>query len=141
MRVGSHGVLIRGASGSGKSSLALALLYGIAAEAHLVADDRVDLEARDGRLFARPPATLAGLLEVRGQGVLRHPHEAEVALDLVADLLPLAACERLPEDDARRETILGVELRRIVLAEGAADNAARVVVALAPGVAVAPDAS
>lgn len=61
-------VLILGASGSGKSSLALQLMgYG----ATLVADDRTEL-VRDGdQLIARAPAAIAGLIEARGLGILR----------------------------------------------------------------------
>ncbi len=69
------GVLLLGPSGSGKSDLALRLLdRGFM----LVADDRVEIV--NG--MARPPARLAGLLEVRGLGVVRLPyvHEARVAL-------------------------------------------------------------
>ena len=46
------GVLLRGPSGSGKSDLALRLIDG---GASLVADDRVDLEVRDGNLAAHAP--------------------------------------------------------------------------------------
>ena len=46
--VGGHGVLIRGASGSGKSSLVLGLIDAQSPPAMLVADDRVRLSVRDG---------------------------------------------------------------------------------------------
>jgi HPr kinase/phosphorylase len=48
----------------------------------LVADDRVEIDA--GR--ARPAAGLAGLLEVRGLGIIRLPHVAPVALRLAVVL-------------------------------------------------------
>lgn len=67
--IGEAGILIRGASGSGKSVLALALI-ALAAQggrfARLVADDRVELAARGGRLVARPVAPLEGIVERRG---------------------------------------------------------------------------
>ena len=73
------GVLLTGAPGSGKSDLVLRLLdHGFA----LVADDQV--EVVDG--VASPPASLAGLLEVRGLGIVRLPFEADVPLALVAVL-------------------------------------------------------
>lgn len=56
----------------------------------LVADDRVDVE--DG--LARAPDALAGLLEVRGLGLLCLPHRPEARLALVVDLTRAAA--RLP---------------------------------------------
>ena len=63
-------VLLRGASGSGKSDLALRFLDRFA-DAWLIADDRVLLEARHGALYPAAPAPLHGLLEVRGLGLVR----------------------------------------------------------------------
>lgn len=80
------GVLVLGPSGSGKSELVLRLLdRGFL----LVADDRVDLA--DG--CASAPAPLAGLLEVRGLGLLRLPHLARARLALA---VTLGAPDRLP---------------------------------------------
>jgi serine kinase of HPr protein (carbohydrate metabolism regulator) len=65
-----RGVLVEGASGSGKSDLALrALGLGF----RLVADDRTIVFVSGGRLFGRAPDTLKGLIEVRGVGVLARP--------------------------------------------------------------------
>lgn len=82
--LGGRAVLIEGAPGSGKSSLALALIDRGAA---LVGDDGVLLEARSGRLFARPHPRTRGLLEVRNLGLLLFPvcDEAPVALVLALD--------------------------------------------------------
>jgi HPr kinase/phosphorylase len=77
------GVLLLGSSGSGKSDLALRL---IAMGAELVADDRTDLFVRRGRLYAKPPMRIAGLLEVRGVGILALPHAAEAKITLVVRL-------------------------------------------------------
>lgn len=85
-----EGVLVLGAPGSGKSDLVLRLLdRGFA----LVADDRVEIV--DG--VASAPPALAGLLEVRGLGILRLPFLASarlalaVSLDLPAERLPVPA--------------------------------------------------
>jgi HPr kinase/phosphorylase len=93
---GDRGVLIRGAPGAGKSDLALRLIDD---GAQLVADDRIDL-ARDGqRIMARAPAPLAGLIEVRGLGIVRLAPErlmAQAAIVLVVDLVAPDAVDRLP---------------------------------------------
>jgi HPr kinase/phosphorylase len=82
-----HGVLLTGAAGAGKSDLLLRLLE---AGFVLVADDRVEI--KDGQ--ARPPDELAGLLEVRGIGILQLPFEAPVPLALSVEL---GRGPRLPE--------------------------------------------
>ena len=95
-----RGVLIEGASGAGKSDLALrALDQGF----RLVADDRVLVWVSEGRLFGRAPDSLAGLLEVRGLGIARVP---ALRLCEVSLLVWLGASERMPEPAT--ETILGV---------------------------------
>ncbi len=74
------GVLILGPSGSGKSSLALALL---AHGAHLIADDGIWL---DGITLTRPD-TAAPLIEAYGIGLLNAGHIVHTApLRLVVDL-------------------------------------------------------
>ena len=94
---GARGVLIEGPPGSGKSSLALAL---IDRGATLVGDDGVLLEARDGRLWALPPPNIAGLLEIRNVGLATLPAEsAPVALVLRLD----PAAPRQPENAERVE--------------------------------------
>ncbi len=108
--IGATAVLIRGAPGSGKSELAYRLIAAAEAGgpfARLVADDRVHLAAAHGRLLASPPAILAGLIELRGVGILRVPHEALARVDLIVDLVDTAP-ERLPPDPLPTETILGV---------------------------------
>lgn len=95
-RLAGHwrGVLIEGPSGIGKSDLALrALAEGF----HLVADDRTLLFASGGRPYGRAPDSLAGLIEVRGLGVIRTPHLAYAEVSLVVRCLASpAGVERLP---------------------------------------------
>jgi len=88
-------LLIEGPPGSGKSSLALAL---IDRGAELVGDDGVRLEARGGRLWAWPPPNIAGLLEIRNVGLARlsvtdAPVALAITLDLQAPRLPEAATQ------------------------------------------------
>lgn len=119
--VAGSGVLLRGPSGSGKSDLALRLIDG---GAWLVADDQVELTAADGTLHAAPPPVLAGLLEVRGLGLVRLPFAAHAPLRLAIDLTPAAEVERLPEE--RHCAYHGIILPLIRLAPFEAGAAAKV---------------
>jgi len=119
---GARAVLIRGASGSGKSQLALQLVQaargGVLPFARLVGDDRVHLQAAGGRLLVRPAQVLAGLIEVRGLGIVRLPYEACAVVGLVVDLK--ADAERLPAAERRQTEIEGVRLPRLAVAAGEA---------------------
>lgn len=97
---GSRGVLITGASGTGKSSLALQLM---AFGADLVADDRVELTPQDttGLLMMAPDA-LSGIIEARGIGLLAaKPVEAYAVLHVDLDH---AETDRLP---LKRSKVIG----------------------------------
>lgn len=119
--VGRSAVLIRGPAGSGKSRLALALLdaaeNGLLPFARLVADDRVQLLAAHGRLVARPPAAIAGKIEVRGFGIRAVGYESPALVGLIVDLAAQDAA-RMPEEAARRVEISGVSLSRLPVAAG-----------------------
>ena len=130
--IGERGVLIRGPSGSGKSALVLALLATNTERSALVADDRVHLSAANGRLIASVPSEIAGLLEVRGQGISHLPHVSPVVIDLVVDLAPPEQCPRLPSPAEEVVGIHGVNLPRLILPIGASDGALRVGAWLAP---------
>ena len=97
-----HGVLLRGASGSGKSDLALRLIDG---GAGLVADDYTELSAEDGQLYACVPQAIQGLLEVRGIGIVQLGCVPRVPVAAIFDLVALSDVERLPEQQV--ETIEG----------------------------------
>src|ERR1700743_723331 len=92
--LGEKAVLIVGPSGAGKSDLALRLIDG---GARLVADDQVELRRAGERVFVTAPAALAGLIEVRGVGIVRIEAVAEATLVLLVDLAPLAEVDRFPE--------------------------------------------
>lgn len=124
------GVLLRGPSGGGKSDVALRLLDG---GARLVADDQVELRMHQGRLLATAPASLAGLLEVRGVGILRMAEARTAAgpveIGLVADLVPHDRVERLPEPETA--VLLDAAVPRVALAPFDASTPAKLRLAAA----------
>ncbi|MCG6206460.1 HPr kinase/phosphatase C-terminal domain-containing protein [Rhodopseudomonas sp. HC1] len=121
VRVGARAVLIRGPSGSGKSRLAFGLIVagrsGQIPPAELIADDRVVMEPREGRLWVRPVPELAGLIEIRGLGIRRCGFVAEAAVGLVVDLAADDAA-RLPEAAALQIDLNGVRLWRLPVGTG-----------------------
>ena len=117
--VGASGVLLRGGSGIGKSRLGDLLVARARAQGHFaahVADDRVVLAVVNGRLVARAPRSLSGLWERRGEGICRVPAEPRALLRLIVDLERVSDIERMPDETASGETLLGVPLPRVVLA-------------------------
>lgn len=90
-----RGVLLTGPSGAGKSDLALRL---IDRGAVLVGDDGLVIEARDGRLHARPGPNIEGQMEVRGIGIVAFKwEEAPLALAVALDQpVPRMPDELLP---------------------------------------------
>jgi HPr kinase/phosphorylase len=118
--IGEAGLLIRGASGSGKSALArevVSLALGTGRFGRLVSDDRTRLEAHHGRLLARPVEPLGGSLEVFGLGIVRRPFEAAAVVRLVLDLSDDPA--RYPEEQDRHVVLCGVMIPRIRMQAGA----------------------
>jgi HPr kinase/phosphorylase len=117
---GARAVLIRGVSGTGKSRLALELIdaarTGVLPFARLVGDDRVILQVAGGRLVVRPVEALAGLIEVRGVGIVKLAYEPSAVVGLVVDLG--ADAERLPAAESLQVEIDGVRLPRLAVAAG-----------------------
>ncbi|MDX1711053.1 MAG: HPr kinase/phosphatase C-terminal domain-containing protein, partial [Rhodovibrionaceae bacterium] len=99
------GLLLRGASGAGKSDLALRL---IEAGGRLVADDQVAAALDDGRPRGRAPEALEGLMEVRGIGIVPVSRRAEAPIDIVVELVPAERIERIPE--SLTTVILGADI-------------------------------
>ena len=123
--IDGRGVLLRGASGAGKSDLALRL---IDAGARLVADDQSELHRQGDSVIVRAPATIAGLVEVRGIGIIRLDALAEAPVALLVDLVAPESLERLPA--RRSERVLGLDLPRIALAPFEASAPAKLRLAL-----------
>lgn len=125
--IGEAGVLIRGRSGAGKTTLALALVTrrrAIGGFAALVADDRVEIAALNGRLVARAPAVLSGLVEMAGRGILAVDHEPAAVIRLVVDLEAAAGLPRMPDLTAMTAQIEGIAVPRQAVPERALDVAA-----------------
>ena len=117
-RPGGDALLLLGPSGAGKSDLLLRLIdQGFA----LVADDQVIIE--DG--LARPPAPLAGMLEVRGLGLFQLPYVAPARLRLVVSLGAMPAA-RLPRPSLHP----GLGLPEIIVDPATPSAPARVALAL-----------
>jgi serine kinase of HPr protein (carbohydrate metabolism regulator) len=107
--IGRRGLLIQGPPGSGKSSLALAL---IDRGATLVGDDGLSIMASGNRLLAFPPPRITGLIEVRNVGLLSRPVTSSVPIALALRLD--AAAPRLPEAPEIL-TIAGIDLPCLAL--------------------------
>lgn len=93
--VDGAGLLITGASGTGKSSLAIQLM---ALGASLVADDGVMATPKDGGLMLSAPDAIAGMIEARGIGLLSAPAAGPAWARLVVDL-DATSTARLPEPE------------------------------------------
>jgi serine kinase of HPr protein (carbohydrate metabolism regulator) len=124
--VASNGraVLITGASGSGKSDLALRLLdRGFT----LVSDDQTIVKKDGDRLLASAPPTIAGKLEIRGIGIVEMDRTDNVPVALIVELT--SEIQRLP-DDSRERPILGIKLPLITIDAMTASAPSKVALAL-----------
>ena len=100
------GALIEGSSGAGKSDLALKALE---AGFRLVADDQVVVWRSGDALFGRAPSPLAGLIESRGQGIVRESPIGFAQIVLAARCVSAGeAIERLPAPAAT--TVAGIAI-------------------------------
>ena len=125
--LGNAAAVLRGASGAGKSDLALRFLSaqsqfpGLATERGLVADDQTLLWVEQGCLMASAPEVIGGQIEVRGLGLVRTGHVGRARVRLAVDLVTAADVERFPLEN---ETVvwLGhrVPVRRLAPFEASA---------------------
>jgi len=111
--LGKTGLILRGPSGAGKSLLALSLIEqwesrGLVAK--LVSDDRIDIEASRSALTMHAPANIAGLVELRGRGIVSRPYVEKARLHLIVDLV--GKLERMVEEEELTTELYGVTLPR-----------------------------
>ena len=112
------GLMLRGRSGAGKSLLALQLLdtwRDRGREAFLIADDRIDVEVVKGGLVMRAPPTIAGLIELRGRGIVNRPFLEEAPLHLVVDIVDELV--RFIEEEDFATDLEGVRIARCPVPE------------------------
>ncbi len=117
--MGDRGVIIRGASGSGKSDLALRCL-GLPVSAlvpvplQLIADDWVELRRQGAAIALTCPPAIEGKLEIRGLGLVSVQPAKTAQLMLVVDLVSQSQpIERLPEIETAE--LLGTPIPRLAL--------------------------
>jgi HPr kinase/phosphorylase len=125
VELSDRGIVLLGPSGSGKSDLALRL---IDRGARLVADDQLTVERQGDRLLGRPAEALAGLLEVRGYGIVKLPWRAPCPLGLAVGLDSVGPLPRLPEPESY--DLLGVRVPYLRLDPRAASACAKIRLAL-----------
>lgn len=111
--VATTGILFLGPSGSGKSSLAFSCLAAakpLGIFSALVADDRVLISRRNDHVIAECPPSIAGLIEVRGTGILRIPHISPVLIHYAVLPVDPAGAERLPDENERIQVTDHIDL-------------------------------
>ena len=118
-------LMLFGPPGAGKSSLALAL---IERGAGLIGDDAVTLIPEGARLIASPPPNIAGMLEVRGVGLVRLEPAAPAPVALALEL-GAGPAERLP-DALPQRLIAGIAVPVLAFDPGSIAPAERALSAL-----------
>lgn len=122
LNVYGTGILIKGESGLGKSEIALELIK----KGHLlIADDRVDVFRVHNRLVGKAAEVLAGLLEIRGVGVIDVARmfgvtsvAKSVGVDLVIELETWdksANYNRIGIEEKKFSKILDIDVPKVVI--------------------------
>ncbi len=130
VRINGKGVLLMGASGAGKSDLALRLMDR---GATLVGDDYLEVQVRDGQLVAQVPDRISGKLEVRGIGLCRFPFINSATIELIVRLGEEVA--RFPQQVV--EVLDGISIPLLHLNAYEASAPLKVELALTQGIGIA----
>ncbi len=126
--LGTCGILIRGSSGSGKTSLMLRLIETAKLQsrfAAMISDDQTALSATNGRLIARQVDNISSLVEIRGLGILSMCSLRSAIVHLVVDLVDASIVERMPSSD--RVSIEGISIRHLRIPSKVEDKASRMI--------------
>lgn len=111
--IAETGLLFLGPSGIGKSSLAFACLAAarpLGLHAALIADDRVFMSRRDSEIIAECPPSIAGLMEIRGTGIIRIPHASPARIHFAILPAEPGNAVRLPDENELIEVADGMQL-------------------------------
>jgi serine kinase of HPr protein (carbohydrate metabolism regulator) len=126
--VGTTGIIIIGPSGAGKSSMALKLMSESRRAGHfaaLIGDDQVLVEAVGGRLLARGPETIGGMIEIRGSGIGMVAQVDQAVLGLALRPVIVDSENRIPEENQRWSPGGAVSLPLYAMDSAASDPFAR----------------
>jgi len=113
--VNGHGILVRGASKQGKSTLTLALIDAARVRGwpmQLIGDDRILIYLESGGVMAEGHPAIAGKLELRGFGIVDLPYAKCGRIEMVIDLVAgdAAALPKQGYTDLCGQKILSVEV-------------------------------
>ena len=125
VKVGDCAVLIQGKSGAGKTFLAMRLVANHGA--CLVSDDVTCVQEQDGVLYAETVPEIAGLVEIRGVGVVQTPHVGHIPVACIVNLVEHSA-DRCPSEQT--ETIAEVQIPLFTFDTNFAYNDLQVIAAL-----------
>jgi len=113
IRINRTGLMFAGPSGWGKSMLAFTCLTEarrLGLPAVLVADDQVFVEHRDGHIIAKRPDSIAGLIELRGTGIVSLDSIPEAVMHFAILPAGVSGADRLPPENERMEVAEGYSL-------------------------------
>lgn len=137
--IGTTGLILIGASGSGKSSMAIRLMAGARRSGHLallLSDDQVFVESVNGRAVAGAPETIKGRIELYGSGIGQAETIDSAVLHLALQPVAADSANRIPEENQCWQPMRGVVLPLHFIDRNVADPFAWLA-ALFPGFPVA----